>query len=69
MERLAELVHIIEVHENKAITVRFRFDDQITRVISYLEHLNLYPLRKEDDTNGTKEPHTGAVDETASAVS
>ncbi len=66
---LAELVHIIEVHENKAITVRFRFDDQITRVISYLEHLNLCPLRKEDDINGTKEPHTGAADETASAVS
>lgn len=30
---LAELVHIIEVHENKTVTVRFRFDDQIQRVI------------------------------------
>lgn len=65
---LAELVHIIEVHENKTVTVRFRFDDQIQRVIDYLEHLEISPCGKEDADHGTKEPHTGAIDAAAATV-
>ena len=60
---LAELVHAIEVHDNKAVTVHFRFDDQIKRVIDYLEQRNLYHSEKEDTNHGTKEPPAGTVKE------
>lgn len=43
---LAELVSIIEVHEDKRITVHFKFDDQIRRVVDYLEQRSLYPIGK-----------------------
>lgn len=65
---LAELVHIIEVHENKTVMVRFRFEDQISHVIEYLEHLNLKLDWKEDISHGTKEPDPGTTDETAAIV-
>lgn len=60
---LAELVHAIEVHDNKAVTVHFRFDDQIKRVIDYLEQRNLYHSEKEDTNHGTKEPPAGTAKE------
>lgn len=40
---LAELIQVIEVHENKQITVHFKFEDQIQRAIDYLERLGLSP--------------------------
>lgn len=65
---LAELVHIIEVHENKTVTVRFRFDDQINRVIEYLENLNIHSSRKEVNSHGTQEPYTGTAPTVTTAV-
>ena len=58
---LAELVSSIEVHEDKRITVHFKFDDQIWRVVDYLEQRSLYPTEKEDAEHGTKKPSTGAT--------
>ena len=40
---LAELIQVIEVHENKQITVHFKFEDQIQRAIDYMERLGLSP--------------------------
>lgn len=37
---LAELVETIEIHENKSITIRFKFADQIERVQQYLLEVN-----------------------------
>lgn len=36
---LAELVNTIDIHSNKVITVHFKFEDQIKRMISHLELL------------------------------
>lgn len=58
---LAELVSMIEVHEDKRITVHFKFDDQIRRVVDYLEQRSLYPAGKEDADHGTKKPSAGAT--------
>ena len=41
---LAELVETIEIHENKSITIRFKFADQIERVQQYLLEMNASAL-------------------------
>lgn len=50
---LAALVQSIEIHEGKQITVYFRFQDQIDRVLRYLQYIDLETItisQKEDDT-------------------
>lgn len=54
---LAELIQVIEVHEDKQITVHFKFEDQIQRAIEYLERIGLSPdnsERKAVNANGTQ---------------
>lgn len=58
---LAELVSMIEVHEDKRITVHFKFDDQIRRVLDYLEQRSLFSAGKEDAAHGTKKPSAGTA--------
>lgn len=34
---LAELIDVIEIHDDKSITIHFKFEDQIKRALAYLE--------------------------------
>ena len=51
---LAELVSMIEVHSDKQITIHFKYEDQIQRVVAYLEQRGIYLDGKEDAANGTE---------------
>lgn len=51
------MMQVIEVHEDKQITVHFKFEDQIQRAIEYLERIGLSPdnsERKAVNANGTQ---------------
>ena len=56
---LAELVDFIEVHENKTLTIHFKFADQIERVQQYLSSIPALNIRDGGNRNGTKKPSSG----------
>lgn len=51
---LAELVSMIEVHSDKQITIHFKYEDQIQRVLAYLEQRGIHLDGKEDAAYGTE---------------
>lgn len=51
---LAELVSMIEVHSDKQITIHFKYEDQIQRVLAYLEQRGIHLDGKEDVAYGTE---------------
>ena len=53
---LAELVEIIEVHEDKRLTIHFKYADQIKRVCDYLEARKLSVSADSEEVidNGTE---------------
>ena len=53
---LAELVDFIEVHENKELTIHFKFADQIERVQQYLSSIPALNIRDGGNGNGKKKP-------------
>ena len=58
---LAELVSMIEVHSDKQITIHFKFEDQIQRVLAYLDQRGIHPGGKEDAAHGTEKSPTGTA--------
>ena len=58
---LAELVSMIEVHSDKQITIHFKFEDQIQRVLAYLDQRGIHPGGKEDAAQGTEKSPAGTA--------
>lgn len=58
---LAELVSMIEVHSDKQITIHFKFEDQIQRVLAYLDQRGIQPGGKEDAAHGTEKSPAGTA--------
>ena len=58
---LAELVSMIEVHSDKQITIHFKFEDQIQRVLAYLDQHGIHPGGKGDAAHGTEKSPTGTA--------
>lgn len=58
---LAELVSMIEVHSDKQITIHFKYEDQIQRVLAYLDQRGIQPGGKEDAAHGTEKSPAGTA--------
>ncbi len=52
---LADLIDVIEVHNDKRLTVRFKFQDQIQRVSDYLSERGLTPQPQREEVSGDGE--------------
>ena len=63
---LAELVSMIEVHSDKQITIHFKYEDQIQRVLAYLEQRGIHLDGKEDAAYGTEEQTAATAGNSAS---
>lgn len=65
---LAELVSMIEVHSDKQITIHFKYEDQIQRVLAYLEQRGIHLDGKEDATYGTEKQTAATAGNSACLV-
>lgn len=65
---LAELVSMIEVHSDKQITIHFKYEDQIQRVLAYLEQHGIHLDGKEDAAYGTEKQTAAAAGNSAGLV-
>lgn len=65
---LAELVSMIEVHSNKQITIHFKYEDQIQRVLAYLEQRGIHLDGKEETAYGTEKQTAAAAGNSAGLV-
>lgn len=65
---LAELVSMIEVHSDKQITIHFKYEDQIQRVLAYLEQRGIHLDGKEDAAYGTEKQTAATAGNSACLV-
>lgn len=65
---LAELVSMIEVHSDKQITIHFKYEDQIQRVLAYLEQHGIHLDGKEEAAYGTEKQAAAAAGNSAGLV-
>lgn len=65
---LAELVSMIEVHSDKQITIHFKYEDQIQRVLAYLEQRGIHLDGKEEAIYGTEKQTAAAAGNFAGLV-
>lgn len=65
---LAELVSMIEVHSDKQITIHFKYEDQIQRVLAYLEQRGIHLDGKEEAAYGTEKQTAAAAGNSAGLV-
>lgn len=57
---------MIEVHSDKQITIHFKYEDQIQRVLAYLEQRGIHLDGKEEAAYGTEKQTAAAAGNSAS---